>query len=71
MILLVLECDKYESALPVVDSDLRFPYASTVKIKSREDPYARTKKIYTRSESGSEKSGENWSALIQGDEDER
>ncbi|KYQ58812.1 hypothetical protein ALC60_02460, partial [Trachymyrmex zeteki] len=27
--------------------------------------------IYIRSESGSEKSGENWSALIRGDEDEK
>jgi len=65
----LLECDKYASELPVVDSDLRFPYTSAAKIKSREDSYEDKEDV--RSESGSEKGGENWSAVIRGDEDEK
>jgi len=46
----LLECNKYASELPVVDSDLRFPYASAVKIKSREDPYEDKEDVYKKRE---------------------
>lgn len=62
-------CDKYESALLLADSNLRFPCVRARQRSHLEDLYE--DKGDMRSESGSEKSGRNWSALTRGDEDER
>lgn len=66
--LLILECNKYENALPVVDSDLCFPYASTAKIKSRED---RGQRRYEKRERQWEERKKLVHAHTQDDKDER